>query len=334
MGWSDFLGNTPTRDLMRRSLSEDRLPSSLLFTGISGIGKGTLAHFLSKAANCQKLQNDFCDDCESCHKIAQQIHPDVRNYAPDGAFIKIDQMRDLIREVFFKPFEGRRRFFVIDQAHRLRLEAANAILKTLEEPPKTSILILVTDAPNDLPRTLRSRCQRIQFYPFSPAELESILRERSIYPTRDLSLVGRISMGSLGRALNLDLEQYRKARQEMMEVIRTCAGTFSYHRAIQITEPLVSSRQKEHFEFKTRILYELLRDLLLIHLSASPESITNLDLHSELTEINSALTFERIANAVRSLDHLTKGLGRNLNKSLALDQFLFRLSGEGATDRT
>ena len=117
MGWSDFLGNARVRDLMRRSLAEGRLPSSLLFAGIAGVGKGTLAHFLSKAANCRKLEDDFCDDCGSCRKIEQRVHPDVRSYAPDGAFIKIDQMRDLIREVFFKPFEGRRRVFVIDQAH-------------------------------------------------------------------------------------------------------------------------------------------------------------------------------------------------------------------------
>jgi len=331
MAWSDFLGNAPVRDLMRQSLSDGRLPSSLLFAGIAGVGKGTLAHFLSKAANCRKLQNDFCDECGSCRKIEQGVYPDVRTYAPDGAFIKIDQMRDLIREVFFKPFEGRRRVFVIDQAHRLRLEAANALLKTLEEPPETSLLILVTDSPNDLPGTLRSRCQRIQFHPFSPTELESILQQRSIYPTRDLPLVGRISRGSLGKALNLDLQQYREARREMLEAIRACTGALSYRQALQITEPLASARQKGQFEFKTGVLYDLLRDLLLIQQGAPPENLTNLDLHLELAEIGSALTFERIVDAVGSLDHLMKGLGRNLNKSLALDRFLFRLSGTAPT---
>lgn len=331
MGWSDFLGNAPVRDLMRRSLVEGRLPSSLLFVGIAGVGKATLAHFLSKAANCQHFEDDFCDDCGSCRKIEQRSHPDVRSYAPDGAFIKIDQMRDLIREVFFKPFEGRRRVFVIDQTHRLRLEAANAILKTLEEPPETALLILVTDSPNDLPGTLRSRCQRIQFYPFSAEELESILRRRSIYPAQDLPLVGRISRGSLGKALTLDLQQYREARGEMLEAIRACAGALTYHRALQITEPLASPKQKGQFEFKTGVLYDLLRDLMLIKLDLPSESLTNIDLRSALAEIGSALTLGQIVDAVGSLDHLMKGLGRNLNKSLALDRFLFRLSGVSAT---
>lgn len=327
MGMSDFLGNTRVLEAMRRKLSADRLPSSLLFAGIAGIGKGTLAHFVAKAVNCQNLRDDFCDDCGSCRKIGQRVHPDVRNYSPDGVFIKINQMRELTREVFFKPFEGRRRVFIIDQAHRLRLEAANAILKTLEEPPQTSLLILVTDSANDLPGTLRSRCQLIQFNPFSAEELESILRQRSIYPTQDLPLVGRVSGGSLGRALNLDLQQYRQARQELLGAIQACVGSLSYHQALQITEPLASARQKGRFEFKIGVLYDLLRDLFLLQLDPSSTGITNIDLQPELAEISSSLNLGQIVNAIQSLDHLMKGLGRNLNKTLALDRFLFNLSG-------
>ena len=131
--------------------------------------------------------------------------------------------------------------------------------------------------------------------------------------------------------MNLDLQQYREARGDMVEAIRACAGALSYHRALQVTEPLASPRQKEQFEFRTGVLYDLLRDLLLIQLGAPAESLTNIDLHSELAEIGSALTFRQIVDAVGSLDHLMKGLGRNLNKSLALDRFLFRLSGVSAT---
>ena len=167
----------------------------------------------------------------------------------------------------------------------------------------------MTDAPNDLPGTLRSRCQRIQFHPFSPAELESILRPRSIHPARDLPLVGRISRGSLGRALNLDLQQYREARGEMVEAIRACAGALSYHRALRITEPLASPRHKGQFEFKTGVLYDLLRDLMLIQLGAPGDNLTNIDLQSELSDIGSALTFGQIVDAVGSLDLLMKGPG-------------------------
>jgi DNA polymerase-3 subunit delta' len=137
----------------------------MLFAGVAGIGKLTLAQFIAKASNCVQLQNDFCNSCPSCQRISENAHPDVKSVAPDGQFIKIDQMRSVSREVFFKPFEGRRRVFIIDEAEKFRDESANSILKTLEEPPDTSILILVTSRPNDLLPTIRSRCQMYRFAP-------------------------------------------------------------------------------------------------------------------------------------------------------------------------
>ena len=327
MGFSNFLGNTLVVESLKRQLSDNRLASSLLFVGISGIGKWTLAHFISKAVNCQKRLNDFCDECGTCLKINQQVHPDVRNYAPDGALIKLNQMREMSREIFFKPFEGCRRVFIIDNAHRLRVEAANAILKPLEEPPESSLLILMTDSPNDLLATIRSRCQQIHFAPFSEAELENILRARSACSAQDLPLVGRISRGSLGKALSLDISQYRQVRQDFLATIQACTGKFSYHEASQISEFLISAKQKEHFNFKVDVLYNLLRDLFLLKVDPTTEDITNTDLHKELLSLSSSLGVEQVVGATRSLDHLMRGERRNLNKTLGLDRFLFKLSG-------
>src|SRR5262245_22371281 len=159
MPFDDFVGNGPIMETVRNQLSGGRLHHSILFAGVAGIGKWTLAQFIAKAFNCIQLQNDFCNRCSNCLRISENAHPDVKNVVPDGLFIKIDQMRSLNREVFFKPFEGRRRVFVIDEAEKFKIEAANSILKTLEEPPDTSILILVTSRPNDLLPTIRSRCQ-------------------------------------------------------------------------------------------------------------------------------------------------------------------------------
>ena len=167
MPFDDFLGNRSVLETVRTQLATGRLRHSMLFAGVTGIGKWTLAQFIAKASNCIRLQNDFCDSCPSCERISDNAHPDVRNVAPDGQFIKIDQMRSLSREVFFKPFEGRRRVFIIDEAEKFRDESANSILKTLEEPPDTSFLILITSRPNDLLPTIRSRCQTYRFAPLS-----------------------------------------------------------------------------------------------------------------------------------------------------------------------
>ncbi|MGH9429811.1 MAG: ATP-binding protein, partial [Terriglobia bacterium] len=165
MPFDDFLGNRSILETVRNQLATGRLRHSMLFAGVAGIGKWTLAQFIAKACNCVRLQNDFCNSCPSCQRISENAHPDVTNVAPDGQFIKIDQMRSLSREVFFRPFEGKRRVFIVDEAEKFRDESANSILKTLEEPPDTSILILVTSRPNDLLPTLRSRCQMDRFAP-------------------------------------------------------------------------------------------------------------------------------------------------------------------------
>ena len=327
MGFHDFVGNTSILESIQQQLSENRIPSSVLFTGISGIGKWTLAHYISKALNCKEFTNDFCDSCTSCLKVNQKVHLDVKTYSPDGTFIKINQMRELNREVFFKPFEGRYRVFIIDQAHYLRIEAANAILKTLEEPPETSIIILITNSPNDLIATIRSRCQLFHFSPLDPLTLQKLLQQRSIFSSQDIPLVERISEGSLGKALTLDLNQYRKSREKLMISLDACINHFSYHRGRKIMEYLTSVNQKEHFISNLEILYKLLRDIFILKIDPSTETITNIDLKDELNTLSGQVTFAQIHSATQSLDWLSKGLERNLNKTLALDRFLFTLGG-------
>ena len=198
MAFADFLGNTPVLETVRHQLANQQFPHSVLFSGIRGIGKWTLAQFLAKAMNCRNGQNDFCDDCAPCRRISENAYPDVKNVAPEGQFTKIDQMRDVSREVYFKPFEGRYRVFIIDEAEKLKEEAANSILKTLEEPPETSILILITSRPNDLLPTIRSRCQNYRFAPLPPAGIEQLLQKRTQWSPDDRQLLARISSGSLG----------------------------------------------------------------------------------------------------------------------------------------
>ncbi|MFN8008357.1 MAG: DNA polymerase III subunit delta' [Terriglobia bacterium] len=192
-------GNSLLVDTLRSQLAKGCVPHSLLFSGLPGLGKATLARFLAKALNCQNASADFCDQCSSCLKINSGTHPDVRLFQPDGQFIKIDSMRTLSRESRYHPFEGRRRVFILEEADRLNLEAANSILKTLEEPPESSVLILVTAKLNDLLPTIRSRCQLYRFAPLSLEEMEQLLclAKRAVSPDR--KLVSRLSAGSIGR---------------------------------------------------------------------------------------------------------------------------------------
>lgn len=327
MPFDDFVGNGLMVQAVRSQLASGRLPHSILFAGIAGVGKWTLAQYVAKALNCNQRQNDFCNDCTICRRISEDVHPDVKNVAPDGQFIKIDQMRSLSREVFFRPFEGRRRVFIIDEAERFRDESANSILKTLEEPPDTSILILVTSRPNDLLPTIRSRCQTYRFAPLSAEEIERLLQGRASCQPEDRRLLARIACGSLGKALALDAQEYRAQRDEMFSLLEACSRNFLYANALRAASSWLDKRKLAEFEVKTGILFTLLRDLFLLKSGAKANALTHTDTLGRLTPLAAAYSFGQLSKATRSLDHLEAGARRNLNRSLAADQFILSLAG-------
>ncbi|MCI0718533.1 MAG: DNA polymerase III subunit delta' [Acidobacteria bacterium] len=327
MAFDDFLGNRPILETVRSQLASCRLPHSMLFTGVSGIGKWTLAQFIAKACNCLRLKDDFCNGCPNCQRISENAHPDVKNVAPEGQFIKIDQMRSLSREVFFKPFEGKCRIFIMDEAEKLRDEAANSILKTLEEPPDTSILILITSRPNDLLPTIRSRCQMYPFAPLPLADVELLLQGRTSYSSEERQLLARIAGGSLGKAVTIDLAEYRRQRDEMLALLEACSRNFLYANAARAASGWLDKRKQAEFDSKTGILFTLLRDLFLLKAGAETQALTHADIAGKLATLSSLYSINQLMNATQSLDHLEAGMRRNLNRGLAADQFVLRLGG-------
>jgi len=330
MGFSEFLGNTTIVQALQKQLAQDRLPHSLLFAGLRGIGKRTLADFVSMAVNCLEQNHDFCRRCPSCRKIVENSHADVKHFAPDGQFIKIGQMRELSYEAFFRPFEGRMRVFIIDEAERMNLESANSILKTLEEPPPSSLLILVSNHPNELLATIRSRCQTYQFAPLPPSDIAFLLEKRATCNEAERLLLSRISSGSVGRALSLELGEYQRTRQEIIELLQLCSRDFLYHRVIRIIAPL--SREKEEFGNKMEMLFGLLHDIFLLKIDSRSELITNHDIREKLLDLSAAFSVAQIVAGTETLDRLETGARRNLNKHLALDQFVLRISGQLAEE--
>ena len=327
MPFSDFLGNHQILETVRKQLAMGRLRHSMLFAGVSGIGKWTLAQFISKACNCNQLQNDFCDQCPTCQRISDHTYPDVKNVVADGQFIKIDQMRSLSREVFFRPFEGKRRVFIVDEAEKFREESANSILKTLEEPPDTSILMLITSRPNDLLPTILSRCQIYRFAPLPAEDIERLLQARTAYSSEERQLLARVADGSLGRALTIDPVEYRTQRSEMLSLLEACSGNFLYANAAKAAGSWLDRRKQAEFERKTGILFTLLRDLFLLKAGAEATSLTHADILPKLKALSLSYSFDQLTRATRSLDHLEAGTRRNLNRGLAADQLILHLGG-------
>ncbi|MFQ6108631.1 MAG: DNA polymerase III subunit delta', partial [Candidatus Aminicenantales bacterium] len=178
MAFKDVLGNDRQKKILRRALRKGRIPNSLLFCGLDGVGKRSTALVLAKAMNCEKSSDDACEACPSCRAISRGVFPDVMVVSPEKNVIKIDQMRILKQTAYLKPMTGKKRFFIVTEAEKMNDEASNSLLKILEEPPHFSHIILISSNPDMLKPTIKSRCQTLHFQPISKEDIEKILLEK------------------------------------------------------------------------------------------------------------------------------------------------------------
>ena len=223
--FGDLIGNEQVKDVLRRHLALGRVPNAILFCGIEGIGKRLFALELAKAFLCRsKNGDDACGGCPACTRAGQfqmpkdddreaydkvifSDHPDVGMVTASNRILNVKAIRDLEREANFRPYEGDARFFLVDDADKMNDAAANALLKTLEEPPAATHIILITSRPDTLLPTIRSRCQVVRFSPVASTEIEKFLiRERKL-PPADAKLSARLAFGSVGRALSIELDK-------------------------------------------------------------------------------------------------------------------------------
>src|SRR5438874_3233830 len=207
MPFPSVIGHDRVKALLAQALASGRLPPALLLTGPEGVGKRTLAVEVARGLLCDKGPGEPCGECRTCTRTARAIHPDFMIVVPETATgflaretIKIEHIRDAMREIAGLPFEARARLVVIDEAHTMTEQAMNALLKSLEEPPATSHLVLVTASPQALLPTIRSRCQTLRLGPLPSALLEGHLRERLGLSPADARVRAVLSGASRGHA--------------------------------------------------------------------------------------------------------------------------------------
>ena len=358
MPFSDFHGNAETVHTLREILAYDHFPHALILSGPAGSGKFTISQMVAKAMNCLERPMtdglpDFCGHCANCVRIAQadaledrfaeavearenlrdtdkketrifvQTHPDVMIIPPDPPqmLVKVDQVRHVIHEIYFKPVEGRERVYIFSDADFMK-EAANSLLKILEEPPEFATIFLLTDNPTALLPTIRSRCMHLRLSPVSPPEVENYLAEvRPELKSRERSLVARICGGGLGRARSFDLAAYVAARQDALTVLGPAMGSKDHSDLFRATDTYRAGADgKAKTEYLIRTLYSLLEDMLFLR-SGTPELVRNQDIQAELARMAAGVDFDWIVNATQRLGELESGMRRNLLRSLALDTF-------------
>jgi len=356
--FSDFHGNSETVHRLRDMLARDHLPHAVVLAGNHGCGKYTLALMLARALNCLNPPQtdglpDFCGKCANCIRIEQscdlgarfaeaveardnmrdadkketrifvQTHPDVLVIPPDPPqmMIKVDQVRRVIETIYYRPGEGRERVYIFTDSAFMR-EAANSLLKVLEEPPEFATIFLLTENAGELLPTIRSRSMVFTLCALPTDEIEKDLaRHHPEWKPAQVALVARLSEGAVGRARGFDLQAYTAARDHALAILKSALRGGEHSELFKITESYRPGAEgREKIEALIRTLYSLLRDLVFID-SGAPELIRNTDIGSELNRLAESADFEWITAASDRLAEVERGMRRNLLRSLSLDAF-------------
>ncbi len=317
---------------MVQILRRGQLPQASLFTGPEGVGKRTLASSLAALANCKgDTEDEVCGTCSSCVKEAAGHHPDIRLFQPQKNVIRIDTMRELNREVQYRPFEGRLRCFIIDQAETMTEEAANCILKTLEEPPETSRIILISSFPHRLLPTIRSRCQA---FPFHPLGREEILRYLEDHLTEDHpEMRASLAEGSIAVALRLDLEETLEQRDRMLGLLTSWCGQESFEALYKQCEqlPLRSElKTREGVRRYLNLLQRIGEDLYFLQVD-TPERIINQDRLDDLQKVSEGVELNWVRDFLYHVDRARWDIEHYVNPLMCFET-LWLMSSSRAND--
>lgn len=253
-------------------------------------------------------------------RILLQTHPDVLVVPPDPPqmMVKVDQVRHVTSTVYFKPGDARQKVYIFPDSNFMK-EAANALLKVLEEPPEYATIFLLAENATSLLPTIRSRCVTLTLAPLSLAEIERELAHRVGWNASQRALVARLSGGAVGRARNFDLNAYISARNDALLILKTAVSAADHASLFHATEGYRAGAEgKQKTEELIAALYTLLHDLLSLK-SNVQDLVQNIDILPELSAIARAVSFEWIASAANRLGEVQTGMRRNLLRSLSLD---------------
>jgi len=337
--FENFCGNERVAQTLAAMSGQERIPQTILLEGPEGVGKATLARRFAGAllGETAKIEHDDLSLETNIEVVAERekwpsdkrnedplllaTHPDFITFPPDGPLrqITIEQMRRLKELAQFKPLRGPRRVFLIDHIDRANEQAANSLLKTLEEPPDHLILIVTAENPYDLLPTIRSRAVPFHLSPLSNAEMGAFAKARQL-PDVDRRIA--LAAGSPGLAVSMDLETYDDRRSAMLKLLEVGAKRAPFVEWLQKAETL-GTRKQEKLEALLKILYVLLEDVLLLIIGGG--EIRNLDIQPQLEKLASRVSLSWIRSAVQRADEISNLVRRNIQKNIALDALVIEL---------
>lgn len=332
--FSQIVGQERAIHFLKQAMAREKMPHAYLFVGIHGVGKTTTALALTQALNCRGTAgSEGCGKCPPCRQLLGGHFPDLGIFEPEGQSIKIEQIRELNRSFSFKPMSGRYRVTIVRRAETMTEEAANAFLKTLEEPPEGNILILCVTEPLDLLPTIVSRCQKVSFRPIPAPLIVRWLKERKSVEEEKALILAKVSEGSLGTAAAMCNEGFWEKREDYLKIL------FRLH-TLPTEELLDAALQfqkgkragTETSERGDRDLRDMLvvwkscfRDMLLLRMDSQDDLLFNPDFSDRLKKISDNYTIRALTEGVLLLDQAERDMLRGRNLDLMMENAVLSL---------
>ena len=334
--FKEIIGQEKAVGFLRQVIANDKVASAYLFTGIHGVGKTTTALAFAVLLNCtDPVDGDGCGQCQSCRRVSDGNHPDIMVIAPDPdrKAIRINQIREIERRLAFAPFQGRYRVTIMDPAEQMTTEAANAFLKTLEEPPPGNVFILNVLDPGELPPTIVSRCQRVPFRPLPTEAIENWLVQERAMDGEGAKIVARLSEGSLGKAIRMAEGDLLVARVGWIEMLHSAikgppdAVLDAAQKLSELGKKAGSSKafSEDRIAVMLGIWKSWYRDLVLVKLEDAAGLIVNTDMIGHLREASEGYTTEGLVQSLGVIARAEHDLMDNKNALILIEQSLFGL---------
>jgi len=323
MGFNELLSNDKIKKRLKSYLQYDLTPHSMIFSGPSSANYFSFAKGFAKAVNCLNDTDDFCDKCKNCIEINKGIFPDFKIIYPDGALYNKRQIKDFVSDNAVKPLKGKKKVYLITDAHLMNASTSNALLKVIEEPALFNLFILMTNNVNSLLPTIISRCQNVKFSQPLKIEIEKQLIAKGEKQERARLLSYLINM-NMETMLSMDHNELLEKRSHIFLVFEKLI------RQKDIADVLLDlthrSRSREkfigYFVELVNLIIILLRDIMIIKIDIDNESLINIDYKSILTELSKLISIKKTLFLIKQMELLFRDISRNLNSKVLILEFI------------
>jgi DNA polymerase-3 subunit delta' len=323
MSLSDLIGNTRIKATLASYLRNQRIPSGMIFTGSDAYHQLLFALNFAKSMDCLEKKDDACDRCHHCLAIDKNIFPDVQVMAPEGQYFRKSQMDDLIETASRRPMQTEKKVFILKDAQCLNEMAANAFLKTLEEPLLSNVFILLAGNLNLILPTIQSRCQILKFLPLSKNEIRLELKQKGVDPEKS-RLLAFFSSDGLENVSEVDWQELEEKRQAMLCILDRLLRQSAVEDILLDLYDRSRSRESfiVYFREMVNLISVLLRDIMILMVDGSNTTLINLDYKEKLMELAALTNIDKVFFLIRKMEFLLRDIQRNLNARVLVLEFI------------